>query len=173
MWKLQGRYFSMQHLTWLAVRKQLFASRQSPVASRQSPVASLSKDFLAHLICSIAWQITQNETLSALGSEKDALTTATGIQWIQKNVHQPLDFFTSWSCSFRQKNKKNIAEVQFQRALYFLDLLENDNFVLQTKKTKDIQEFAFATGCKNLLGEMQHEKKSPALINHSSLQSAG
>ena len=101
-----------------------------------------TKDFLAHVLCTILWQIQENEALSALSNGNSAVQQAAktklGSLWLKKNKHKPLSFEDDWCSNFQRQKKGKVTPLYFERALKFLDS------ALFDETTKGFNEFSFA-----------------------------
>lgn len=120
-----------------------------------------SRDFLAHVICTVVWQIHENETLSALSALSDeknakaaAAQTRLGREWIKAHSHKPIAFRFDWCGFFRQSTKQNAVPLIFQKAL---NLIES---TLNNGKPRGFDELDFATTAISLLAE---RRRSPRL----------
>jgi hypothetical protein len=98
-----------------------------------------NKEFIAHLLCCIKWQIHENEALSALAEPEKAINRANltqlGMNWIVKNKQRQVDFDLSWCEYFCACKKLKTTPVEFQRSL---------NFIASQDKTKKFGDFSFA-----------------------------
>ena len=88
-----------------------------------------NKDFFAHILCCIKWQIHENEALSCLEdnpvkAEKSANKTMVSKKWFKKNKHKPIDFELSWSEYFILLKRSKSIPIEYKRSLKFLDSLE-------------------------------------------------
>jgi hypothetical protein len=83
-----------------------------------------TQDFLAHVLCSLIWQMHENEALSALSDESEAPTRAAltrlGKQWIDSHKHRPLDFSLDWCEFYKQSFAGSTPPIMHQRALRFI-----------------------------------------------------
>lgn len=97
-----------------------------------------TRQFVAHILCAISWQIHENEALSSLGTAADANQTKLGKDWMKKNGHQPIRFENTWCAHFIEMQKKKIEPIQFQRAKKFLESS------IESKNNRGFDEFSFA-----------------------------
>jgi len=114
-------------------------------------------DFLAHVMCTLVWQIRENETLSALSDEKNAQAAASrtrlGREWIKAHSHKPTDFGLDWCEFFRQSKTQNAAPLIFQRAARLIAS------TLHNGKLRGIDEFTFAKASISLLAERRRPRR--------------
>lgn len=96
------------------------------------------KEFAAHMICTIAWQVHENETLSALGTVECAFKTKLGVDWIKNNDHKPIDFSNGWCNFYKKSEDKKVVPLVFQRAMAFIEEM------IEQAKPKKYGEFNFA-----------------------------
>lgn len=79
------------------------------------------KEFIAHILCAVNWQIHQNETLSAISEQnyscENACKTLEGCKWYRKNNYRPLNFHQNWTAYFEKCYLKKIIPVEFKRAI--------------------------------------------------------
>ncbi len=103
------------------------------------------RDFMAHILCCLQWHIHENEALSSLSDETQAIRQASqtklGREWISTNSHKPIDFESTWSEFFIQQTKRKATPIQFERALRIVEA------VAQGTKVRGFEEFAFAREC--------------------------
>lgn len=99
------------------------------------------KDFFTHIVSAIKWQITENETLSALSSEKDAKASASltksGAKWFSKNGHHELDFEFTWASYFESCEESKTIPLEYQRSKKFIESI-------LTGKVKGFDDYEFA-----------------------------
>lgn len=110
-------------------------------ASNTTSLVSKNKEFFAHILSAIRWQINENETLSALSKEKEARAkaglTKFGTKWFNKNGHNELDFELTWVNYFESCEQARTIPMEFERASRFLDGITSG-------KSKGFEEFNFA-----------------------------
>ena len=104
---------------------------------------SYNKDFLAHILCCIRWQIHENEMLSCLEEDGQkaklsASKTQVGHRWFSNNRHKPIDFELTWCEYFTSLKNNNIGSFEFKRALRFITALTNG------LRKGSFSEFSFA-----------------------------
>ena len=84
-----------------------------------------SVKFLAHILCTILWQIQENETLSSLSDQSEAIANASKIkiskEWLKKNGHRPIIFEIDWCEYYRQVSTNKTVPLPFQRAIKFIE----------------------------------------------------
>lgn len=127
----------------------------------QNPTNAKTRDFLAHVLCTIAWQITENEALSSLSSESNSLSNAnktkSGSVWYRRNQHKRIDFQRDWCEFFRNSQEGNVVPVLFLRALRFVDA------TLIGSRNRGFEEFSFAReALQKLSGEPAEAAKDAA-----------
>ena len=117
------------------------------------------RDFLAHILCTLVWQIQHNEALSALSVESAAEMQAGKIKlgeaWINTHKHKPIDFSLDWCTFYKQSTTTNAASLLFRRAQRFLESSSKN------EKVRGYEEFRFA---KETL-ESSSEKRQSVAIN--------
>lgn len=112
-------------------------------------------DYFSHLLCSVKWQIHENDALSSLANEKiaykESQKTKMGSDWYRVNDHSPMEFDCSWVDYFRECDKDNLVPIDFERAQQFLvNILEG--------YSKGQSNFAFT---KNILFPIERNNKLP------------
>ncbi len=85
--------------------------------------------FLAHVLCSIKWQIHENDMLSAIQDDpKVAKTkaeqTILSKKWFHKNGHHPIDLELPWTKYFKLLRANKATPIEFLRSLKFVDALK-------------------------------------------------
>lgn len=110
-----------------------------------------TKDFLAHVLCTLLWQVQENEAISALSDSATATAKASKIKlsrdWINKNKHKPISFENDWCSHFELCAKSKTVPIVFERARRFLDA------VLAEGNSRGFTEFNFArTTLEKILG---------------------
>lgn len=80
--------------------------------------------FIAHVLCAIAWQIQENETLSSLSSSESAKRSAgitrSGQNWFNKNGHKQIDFELTWVKRFECLESKGTVSIEYEKAMRLL-----------------------------------------------------
>jgi hypothetical protein len=127
-------------------RSRVLATTFEFLKSKQSIKDELSilkknKDFFAHILSAIRWQIFENETLSALSTtdkaKNNAHSTKSGGKWFSKNGHHQLDFDTTWVKYYESAEERKIVPAEYQRSFSFIkNILEG--------KTRGFDEYDFA-----------------------------
>ena len=84
------------------------------------------KDFLAHILCCLKWQIQENEALSCLWDDpekakKNADKTSVSRKWFSQRKHQAIDFELPWIEYFRTLKDNRIIPFEYIRSLNFLN----------------------------------------------------
>ena len=102
-----------------------------------------NKDFLAHILCCIKWQIQVNEALSCLQEEATSAKiaadkTSISRKWFAQNGHHPIDFDLTWCEYFRALKENNTIPISFKRSHKFLSSLE------KRQKINHFKDFNFA-----------------------------
>ncbi len=104
-------------------------------------ILSQERDFAAHLLCSIKWNIYENDTLSALSNndtaKENAVKTKSSWKWFKKNGHKPIDHELCWIAFFKKCLAKNSTPIVHKRAIHFV------NKIL-IGKANGFEEFEFA-----------------------------
>lgn len=112
---------------------------------------SKTRGFLAHVLCTLTWQIHRNEALSSLSDETEAYTQASKIKlgrdWIKKHKHKPIDFNLDWCEFYKQAICQKTVPLAYERALRFIESSAKGN------KVRDFDEFAFAKDAMQLLSD--------------------
>lgn len=104
-----------------------------------------ARDFWSHILCTIKWQIHENEALSALTPNVHgsmATSTKLGKTWISKNGHKPIDFTNDWASHYTSNLEMDTIPQMFLRALRFFDAS------IESPAPRGFDDFNFA---KNLL----------------------
>ncbi len=88
-----------------------------------------NKNFWAHILCCIKWQIHENEMLSSLEHDPKvakikAEQTVISKKWLRKNDHNPIDFEMPWTEYFTTLRRNGTTPVEFSRSLKFVDSLK-------------------------------------------------
>lgn len=114
-----------------------------------------ARDFWAHLLCSIVWQITENEALSALHegnlSKEAAAQTKLGKSWFSKNGCKPIDFSCDWVTFFEDQSSNKSIPAIFLRSLRFFDAC------LSKPAPNGFEEFDFAKDILWKVSKREHE----------------
>ena len=89
---------------------------------------STNKNFWAHILCCIKWQIHENEMLSALEDDPSiardkASQTIISKKWFANNGHHPIDFELSWVEYFKTLKQNGAQPMEFSRSLKFISAL--------------------------------------------------
>lgn len=96
-------------------------------------VILFNREFIAHLICAIKWQIQVNETLSAISDQsvasENAHRTLEGGKWYIKNDYHPLNLKSSWMLYFMQCLSKQSTPVDFKRAMVCIKKISCNRFI--------------------------------------------
>jgi hypothetical protein len=83
------------------------------------------KNFVAHILCAIDFQIHQNETLSAISEQKssckNACKTLEGSRWYKNGNYRQLSLHKSWAKYFRDNNSNKIALIEYKKAINCLN----------------------------------------------------
>ncbi len=108
------------------------------------------KDFLAHALCCIEWQIQENEALSCLASNPQkarlaAEKTAVSRQWLKKNGRRPIDFNKTWVWRFKTLKKKNIIPLEYKNHFKKLNALLQDKEPSVFEKNQELNQPDFLT----------------------------
>ena len=78
-------------------------------------------DFLAHVACTVKWQIHVNEMISALIDETKAAKeqvkqTRTSKTWLKMNKHKPIDFDLTWCEYFKAVQDNGSTPIEYKMA---------------------------------------------------------
>ncbi len=99
-------------------------------------------DYIIHLLCTLMWQIHENETLSALSDQSTAQAKASqtkiGDSWIKTNSHKPINFDLGWCEFYERSTTRNTVPLLYERALRFLKVS------MEGGKEQRSEDFAFA-----------------------------
>ena len=102
---------------------------------------SKNKEFFSHVLSALRWHIDENETLSALSTDKDAKASANmtkaGSKWFSQNGHNEIDFDLTWVSFFESCESSKTVPLEYERSVKFID-----SFV--SGKIKGFEEFNFA-----------------------------
>jgi hypothetical protein len=102
---------------------------------------SRKKDFLAHILSAVKWQIDENETLSALSNESEAKLnsrkTKFGAKWVEMHGHHPINFQETWAEFYLECEEKDTVPVEYKRAIRFIDGILSGN-------SRGYDDFSFA-----------------------------
>ncbi len=98
---------------------------------RTSIFIDKNKDFLAHILSCIKYQIHENEALSCLEDDpikaKEASNkTNVSRKWFKKNKHRPIDFKLSWCEYFKNLKKSKPIPIEYKRSMKFIDSFEKN-----------------------------------------------
>lgn len=100
-----------------------------------------NQEFFVHIVCTLRWQVCENEALSSLSSsvfaQAKANQTRVGGKWFSKNGHKELNFNLSWVTYYNSCLEENIIPLDFQRSEKFISALLN-------KSVKGYLEYNFA-----------------------------
>ena len=137
------------HLTRTRVAHRALLSF-GPIGSR--PGKKLL-NYLSHVICTIHWQIHENETLSSLSDDSNAMTIASqtiiGEEWLSVHRHKPIDFEMNWCEFYSTSKERGVEPLLFQRASSFIQSIFQGN-------SKRANDFSFA---KDSLQTLLKDKK--------------
>ncbi|MDR4483646.1 MAG: hypothetical protein R3B95_10580 [Nitrospirales bacterium] len=115
-----------------------------------------AREFLTHIMCTLVWQIQQNEALSAVSkgaiAETQAKKTKLGREWIKNNTHKPIDFALDWCAFYKQSTTQDAASLLFQRARQFLESS------IKSDKIRGYDEFRFAREALQALSEKRRNE---------------
>ena len=109
------------------------------------------KEFLAHVLCCLEWQIQENEALSCLTADlvkakKSADKTAVSRRWFKKNGHHPIDFKNTWCQYFQTCQLNNTSPIQYKQNLKFLNSLVGKELKNEPQKLKKKMFTALSQG---------------------------
>lgn len=82
-------------------------------------------DYLIHVLCTLIWQIHENETLSALSDQSTAQTKASQTKienlWIKVNSHKPIHFDLNWCEFYERSTARNTVPLLYEKTALFLE----------------------------------------------------
>lgn len=82
-------------------------------------------DYIIHVLCTLVWQIHENETLSALSDQGTAQAKASqtkiGDSWIKANSHKPINFDLDWCEFYEQSTARNTVPLLYEKTARFLE----------------------------------------------------
>ena len=92
----------------------------------QEQTNDFEREFLAHVLCCLEWQIQENEALSCLTADpvkakKSADKTIVSRKWFKQNGHHPIDFKNTWCHHFKTCKANNTIPIQYVKSLKILD----------------------------------------------------
>ena len=115
--------------------------KQKLSINNNQTLISKNKEFFSHVLSALRWHIDENETLSALSTDKDAKTSANitkaGSKWFSQNGHNELDFDLTWVSFFESCESSKTVPLEYERSVKFIN-----SFV--AGKLKGFEEFNFA-----------------------------
>lgn len=115
LWAIDICSDNIQHL-----RERVLEYSVNTIAKNQNIRLETVTEYLPHLLCSIIWQIHENEALSALATPKnaklEASKTIVGCHWYNENGHFPINFQDDWCSHFTGPNRTKKAEQLFLQA---------------------------------------------------------
>lgn len=109
--------------------------------NNKTSLISRHKEFFAHVISALKWHIDENETLSALSTDKDAkgnaCLTKSGSKWFLQNGHHELDFDLTWVSFYESCEKTKTVPLEYERSVKFIQALTSGT-------VKGFSDFNFA-----------------------------
>lgn len=82
-------------------------------------------DYIIHILCTLIWQIHENETLSALSDQGTAQAKASqtkiGDSWIKANSHKPINFGLNWCEFYEESTTCNTVPLLYEKTARFLE----------------------------------------------------
>jgi len=138
LWAIDICPTNIEHL-----RTRIFGfAVQFILTSNQKPASTKIQEYLAHILCTILWQITENEALSALSKDsqykQQASQTNLGKDWIKAHKHMPLNFSNDWCSHYESQQGKKTASILFERAKKFIETS------ISEESSRNFSEFSFA-----------------------------
>jgi hypothetical protein len=104
-------------------------------------LVSKHKEFFCHVLSAIKWHIDENETLSALSTNKDAKTNAgrtrSGSKWFSLNGHHEIDFDLTWVNFFESCEEAKTIPLEYERSVKFMNSI-------MTGRVKGFEDYNFA-----------------------------
>ncbi len=106
-------------------------------------------DYIIHALCTLIWQIHENETLSALSDQSTAQARASqtniGGSWIKANGHKPIDFDLNWCEFYERTTARNTVPLLYEKTARFLEIS------IAGGNTRGFEDFSFARDAVQLL----------------------
>jgi len=119
-----------------------------------------TRNFLTHVLCTLIWQIHENEALSSLSVEANAYAQASktklGADWFKTNKHRQINFKMDWCEHYMQSVNQNIVPIIYQRALRFME------GATEIEKIRGFEEFNFAREVIQFATERRNTKTTRA-----------
>lgn len=117
-------------------------------------------DYIIHVLCTLIWQIHENETLSALSDQSTAQAKASqtniGGSWIKANGHKRIDFDLNW-CEFYERSRaRSAVPLLFEKAARFL----KSSISIGGANRPGFENFNFARDAVQLL--IEKHRRQPA-----------
>lgn len=123
------------------------------------PASLRHREFICHVICTLIWQICENEALSALStpiqSIREGSKTKIGREWLKNNKQRQLIFKNDWCTHYNQRTARGVSTVLYERTKKFVTMILSHNSAI------GFREFAFS---QSILEN---------LINHESIHNVG
>lgn len=98
-------------------------------------------EYFIHILAAVRWQISENETLSAISQKSNAKNAAgltrAGAKWFNINGHKRLNFDQTWVAYFETCEKEKVTPLEFERASRFLN-------AAMVGRIRGFEEFDFA-----------------------------
>ncbi len=106
-------------------------------------------NYIIHVLCTLIWQIHENETLSAMSDQSIAQAKASqtkiGNSWIKANNHKPINFDLSWCDFYERSTACNTVPLLYEKAARFLKTSIGGG------NTRGFEDFNFARNAVQLL----------------------
>jgi len=110
--------------------------------------------YLIHVLCTLIWQIHENETLSALSCQDTAQARASqtkiGDSWVKANSHKPINFDLNWCEFYERSTARNTVPLLYEKTARFLETSIGGG------NTRGFEDFNFARDAVQLLIENHH-----------------
>lgn len=144
-------------------RKRIFEFVAHTLAGAELDFQTLAtREFLAHVLCTIVWQVHENEVLSALSEASSAKNqgelTKLGSNWHRKNKVRKIDFSQGWCFFFQTSRRQRTVPILYQAAIKFV--VQS----IESKKLTASDEFLFAKNGIEFLLEKQTRQLKPRRV---------
>lgn len=142
-------------------KKRIFSFTINYLLTHKIKLAGESiESYLAHVLCTLNWQIQDNEALSALAtqatSNQQANRTKLGAAWLKKNQHKPLDFRKDWCTYYQSQIASKTVPLQFERAHRFISA------ILRDERLRSYSEFTFAKSIFEIVEKVDSQEEPRA-----------
>lgn len=115
-------------------------------------------DYIKHVLCTLIWQIYENETLSALSDQGTAQAKASqtkiGGSWIKANGHKPIVFDMNWCEFYERSTARNTVPLLYEKTARFLETSIGGG------NRRGFEDFNFARNAVQLLIDGQFSQRT-------------